>query len=99
MKHARLLAGIRMRVNHDKIAEIEVIFETTGYWGFNVDNYLKYAALEDWSPIEPLKRHSRGTLVQAANDPGFGATGARLSDAVESLIGPELVGPELVLLL
>jgi hypothetical protein len=61
------VAGIRMRVNHDKIAEIEIIYETTGYWGFNIDNYMKYAALEDWSPIDPLKRDSRGTLVQAAN--------------------------------
>src|SRR6185436_11311991 len=33
------VTGIRMRVNHDKIAEVEVITSTTGYWGFNVDNF------------------------------------------------------------
>jgi hypothetical protein len=45
------VAGIRMRVNHEKIAEIEVITTTTGYWGFNVDNFLKYSQDQDWSPI------------------------------------------------
>lgn len=31
----------RLRVNHGLIAEIEMLWTTTGYWGFNVDNYLK----------------------------------------------------------
>jgi hypothetical protein len=61
------VAGIRLRVNYDKIAEIEVIYETTGYWGFDVDAYLKYASLEDWSAVEPSKRSKRGELVAAAN--------------------------------
>ena len=61
------VAGIRLRVNYDKIAEIEVIYETTGYWGFDVDAYLKYASLEDWSPVAPEKRSTRGQLVAAAN--------------------------------
>ncbi len=43
--------GTRMRVNHDKIAEIEILWTTTGYWLFNADNYLKYSSAEDWSPI------------------------------------------------
>ena len=30
--------GTRMRINHDKIAEIEIIWTTTGYWLFNADN-------------------------------------------------------------
>lgn len=61
------VSGIRMRVNHDKIAEIEVITTTTGDWGFNVENFLKYAQDQDWSPIPAEKRDTRGTLVNAAN--------------------------------
>jgi hypothetical protein len=59
--------GTRMRVNHDKIAEIEIVWTTTGYWLFNADNYLKYSSTEDWGPIAAGERDSRGTLVAAAN--------------------------------
>src|SRR6478609_4645656 len=34
------VAGVRMRVNHDKIAEVEVLWTTTGYWLFNANAYL-----------------------------------------------------------
>jgi hypothetical protein len=59
--------GTRLRVNHDKIAEIEILWTTTGYWLFNADNYLKYATAEDWGPITADRRDTRGTLVGAAN--------------------------------
>jgi hypothetical protein len=59
--------GTRMRINHDKIAEIEIIWTTTGYWLFNADNYLKYSSTEDWGPIAADERDSRDTLVGAAN--------------------------------
>jgi hypothetical protein len=59
--------GTRMRVNHDKIAEIEIIWTTTGYWLFNADNYLKYSSTEDWGPIPAERRDSRETLTAAAN--------------------------------
>ena len=59
--------GTRLRVNHDKIAEIETIWTTTGYWLFNAENYLKYSSSENWGPIEPEQRDSRATLVAAAN--------------------------------
>ena len=59
--------GTRLRVNHDKIAEIEIIWETTGYWGFNVDNYLKYSSTEKWDTIPAEKRDTRDTLVAAAS--------------------------------
>jgi hypothetical protein len=59
--------GTRLRVNHDKIAEIEIIWTTTGYWLFNADNYLKYSSAEDWGPIPAERRDSRATLVGAAN--------------------------------
>lgn len=61
------VTGVRLRVNHDKIAEIELITTTTGYWLFNADNYLKYTSEENWAPIPPERRDSRGTLVNAAN--------------------------------
>jgi len=59
--------GTRMRVNHDKIAEIEIVWTTTGYWLFNADNYLKYSSTENWGPIPAEQRDSRETLVGAAN--------------------------------
>ena len=59
--------GTRLRVNHALIAEIEMMWTTTGYWGFNVDNYLKYASAEDWGAIPAAKRDSRATLESAAN--------------------------------
>jgi hypothetical protein len=59
--------GTRMRVNHDKIAEIEILWTTTGYWLFNAGNYLKYSSAEDWGPIAAEERDSRDILVGAAN--------------------------------
>src|SRR4030095_1270667 len=47
--------GTRLRVNHDKIAEIEILWTTTGYWLFNADNYLKYSSSEDWGTIPATK--------------------------------------------
>jgi hypothetical protein len=61
------ILGTRLRVNHDKIAEIEILWTTTGYWLFNADAYLEYSSAEDWSPIRAEERDSRGTLVAAAN--------------------------------
>jgi hypothetical protein len=57
----------RIRVNHDKIAEIEIIWSTTGYWGFNVDNYMRYSSEEKWDVIPVNKRDTRDTLVAAGN--------------------------------
>ena len=59
--------GTRMRVNRDKIAEVEMVWTTTGYWLFNADNYLKYSSAENWGPIPADKRDTRDTLVAAAN--------------------------------
>jgi hypothetical protein len=59
--------GTRLRVNHDKIAEIEILWTTTGYWLFNADAYLKYSSTENWDPIPAGKRDTRDTLVGAAN--------------------------------
>jgi hypothetical protein len=59
--------GTRLRVNHGLIAEIEMLWTTTGYWLFNADNYLKYTSSEDWGAIPSAQRDSRATLVSAAN--------------------------------
>jgi hypothetical protein len=66
-KAAPYVAGTRIRVNHDKIAEIEIIWTTTGYWLFNADEYLRISSAENWDPIPAEKRSSRGELVRAAN--------------------------------
>jgi hypothetical protein len=59
--------GTRLRVNRDKIAEIEILWTTTGYWLFNADNYLKYSTTEKWDVIAADRRDTRSTLVAAAN--------------------------------
>jgi hypothetical protein len=59
--------GTRLRVNHDKIAEIEIIWTTTGYWGFSADDYMKYSSTEKWDTIPANRRDTRDTLVGAAN--------------------------------
>lgn len=66
-KAAPYVFGTRLRVNHDKIAEIEILWTTTGYWLFNADSYLKHSTEENWGPIPAKKRASRATLVAAAN--------------------------------
>src|SRR5215467_10846577 len=59
--------GTRLRVNHDKIAEIEILWTTTGYWLFNADTYLQYSSTEKWDVIPADKRDTRDALVAAAN--------------------------------
>jgi hypothetical protein len=66
-KAAPYVLGTRMRINHDKITEVEILWTTKGYWLFDADAYLKYSSTEDWRPIPAEKRDSRGTLVSAAN--------------------------------
>jgi len=66
-KEKPYVLGARLRVNHDKIAEIEILWTTTGYWLFNADAYLQWSSSEEWSVIPPEKRDSRSTLVSAAN--------------------------------
>ena len=66
-KEKPYVLGTRLRVNHDKIADIEILWTTTGYWLFNADNYLKYATTEKWDVIPVDQRDTRATLVAAAN--------------------------------
>jgi hypothetical protein len=66
-KAAPFVFGTRIRVNHDKIAEVEILWTSTGYWLFNSEKYLQYTSTEHWDPIPAEKRDTRGTLVAAAN--------------------------------
>jgi hypothetical protein len=66
-KAAPYVFSTRLRVNHDKIAEVEILWTTTGYWLFDADAYLKHSSDENWDPIPAEKRTSRGALVAAAN--------------------------------
>src|SRR5215471_7228002 len=66
-KEKPYVLGTRLRVNRDKIAEIEILWTTTGYWLFNADAYLKYATTEKWDVIPIGQRDTRATLVAAAN--------------------------------
>ena len=59
--------GTRLRVNHDKIAEIESMVTKEGDWLFSADNYYKWSPSEDWGVIPPDQRDTRDTLVAAAN--------------------------------
>lgn len=66
-KEKPYVLGTRLRVNRDKVAEIEMLWTTTGYWLFNADAYLKYSSTEKWDPIPASQRDTRNTLVAAAN--------------------------------
>jgi hypothetical protein len=66
-KEKPYVLGTRLRVNRDKIAEVEILWTTTGYFFFNADDYLKYSSAENWGTIPANRRDSRGTLVAAAN--------------------------------
>jgi len=59
--------GTRLRVNHDKIVEIESMVTQEGDWLFNADNYIKWSPGEDWGTIPAVQRDTRGTLIAAAN--------------------------------
>ena len=59
--------GTRLRVNHDKIVEIESMVTQKGDWLFNADNYFKWSPNEKWGVIPPAERDTRDTLVAAAN--------------------------------
>jgi len=59
--------GTRLRINHDKIAEIESMVTQQGDWLFNADNYMKWSPNENWGVIPEGERDSRDTLVAAAN--------------------------------
>jgi hypothetical protein len=66
-KEKPYVLGTRLRVNRDKIADIEILWTTTGYWLFNAEAYLKWSSSEKWDVIPANRRDTRATLVSAAN--------------------------------
>jgi len=66
-KEKPYVLGTRLRVNRDKIADVEILWTTTGYWLFNADAYLKWSSSEKWDVIPANQRDTRATLVAAAN--------------------------------
>jgi hypothetical protein len=66
-KEKPYVMATRLRVNHEKLAEIEIIWSTTGYWLFDADAYMRYSSAEKWDTIPVEKRDTRATLVAAAN--------------------------------
>jgi hypothetical protein len=66
-KEKPYVLATRLRVNRDKLAEVEILWTTTGYWLFNADAYFKWSASETWDVIPSNRRDTRDTLVAAAN--------------------------------
>jgi hypothetical protein len=66
-KAHQYVLGTRLRINHDKIAEIESQVTQEGDWLFSADNYFKWSPTEDWGTIPVAQRDTRDTLVAAAN--------------------------------
>jgi hypothetical protein len=66
-KEEPYVLGTRMRINRDKIAELEILWTTTGYWLFDADAYLRYSSAENCGTIPAAQRDTRDTLVAAAN--------------------------------
>ncbi len=61
------LIGTRLRVEDDRISEIESLVADQDDWLFNAANYLKYTSREKWDILPPEKRVDRQTLLNAAN--------------------------------
>ncbi|HXS26467.1 MAG TPA: hypothetical protein VN730_02245 [Steroidobacteraceae bacterium] len=66
-KAAPYVLGTRLRVDHEKIVEIEILWTAPGYWLFDADAYLKHSSQENWNPVPAENRESREVLVAAAN--------------------------------
>ncbi len=59
--------GTRLRVEKDKISEIDSIVTTKSDWLFNADNYLRYSKAEDWRVLNIDERVDRQALIDAGN--------------------------------
>jgi hypothetical protein len=59
--------GTRLKIENDKIAEVETLVTDKDDWLFNAENYLKYSSQEKWDILPSDQRSSRQTLIDAAN--------------------------------
>jgi hypothetical protein len=65
---APYVIGTRLKVEDNRIAEIESLVSNKNDWLFNADDYLKYSSTEKWDIIPPDKRSDRQTLIKVASD-------------------------------
>jgi hypothetical protein len=61
------VVGTRLKIENNKISEIEALVTDKDDWLFNADNYLKYSSQEKWDILPPAQRSDRQTLIKAAN--------------------------------
>jgi hypothetical protein len=61
------MIGTRLKIENNKIAEIESLVTDKDDWLFNAQNALKYSSQEKWDILPPEKRTDRQTLLNAAN--------------------------------
>jgi len=61
------LIGTRLKVEDNKIAEIESLVAGKDDWLFNAADYMKYSSREKWDILPADKRSDRRTLLNAAN--------------------------------
>lgn len=59
--------GTRLKIENNRIAEVEALVTDEDDWLFNADVYLKYSPEETWSILPDEQRSDRKTLVAAAN--------------------------------
>jgi hypothetical protein len=59
--------GTRLKIDDDRISEIESLVADKDDWLFNATDYLKYSSQENWDLLPPEKRSDRQTLLNAAN--------------------------------
>ncbi|MGD0100031.1 MAG: hypothetical protein ABSC60_06770 [Acidobacteriota bacterium] len=59
--------GTRLKIEDNKIAEIESLVADKNDWLFNASDYLKYSSQENWDILPAEKRSDRQTLLNAAN--------------------------------
>jgi len=59
--------GTRLKIEDNKISEIESLVADKDDWLFNAADYLKYSSQEKWDILPADKRTDRQTLLNAAN--------------------------------
>ena len=61
------LLGTRLKIEDNRISEIESLVADQDDWLFNAADYLKYSSQERWDILPVEKRSDRQTLLNAAN--------------------------------
>jgi len=59
--------GTRLKIEDDRISEIESLVAGKDDWLFNATDYLKYSSQEKWDILPAEMRRDRQTLLSAAN--------------------------------